>query len=55
MQFLKKINGPITQKNITKTTTYEIKTFTTNVRNRSPMATNSYYSRRSPAKKDQQP
>ena len=53
MQFLKKINGPITQKNVTKTTTYEIKTFTTNVRNRSPMATNSYYSRRSPAKKDQ--
>ena len=51
MQFLKKVSQP-TSKNITRTNDYEIKTFTTNLRNRSPMATNSYYSRRSPIKKD---
>ena len=52
MQFLKKESQP-KSKNITRTNDYEIKTFTTNLRNRSPMATNSYYSRRSPIKKDQ--
>ena len=51
MQFLKKVSQPTSQ-NITRTNDYEIKTFTTNLRNRSPMATNSYYSRRSPVKKD---
>jgi len=53
MKVQKKVSGPITQKNITKTTNYEVKTYATNVRNRSPMATNSYYSRRSPIKKEQ--
>ena len=51
MQFLKKVNQ--TKNNLTRTNDYEIKTFTTNLRNRSPVATNSYYPRRSPMKKDQ--
>ena len=53
MQFLKKVGLPITKNKLTRTNDYEIKTFTTNLRNRSPMATNSYYAHRSPIKKDQ--
>ena len=53
MQFLKKVGQPSTNNNLTRNNDYEFKTFTTNLRNRSPMATNSYYSRRSPIKKDQ--
>ena len=53
MQFLKKVGQPNKRNNLTRTNDYEIKTFTTNLRNRSPMATNSYYARRSPMKKEQ--
>ena len=53
MQFLKKVGQPSTKGNLTRNNDYEIKTFTTNLRNRSPMATNSYYSRRSPIKKNE--
>ena len=53
MQFLKKVGQTNKRNNLTRTNDYEIKTFTTNVRNRSPMATNSYYARRSPMKKEQ--
>ena len=53
MKFLKKVSQPITKNNLTRNNDYEIKTFTTNLRNRSPVATNSYYPRRSPLKKDQ--
>ena len=53
MKFLKKVSQPITKNNLTRNNDYEIKTFTTNLRNRSPVATNSYYPRRSPMKKDQ--
>ena len=53
MQFLKKVSQISNQSNLSRKNDYEIKTFTTNLRNRSPMATNSYYSRRSPIKKDQ--
>ena len=53
MQFLKKVSQNSNQSNLSRKNDYEIKTFTTNLRNRSPMATNSYYSRRSPIKKDQ--
>ena len=53
MKFLKKANQPIAKNNLTRNNEYEIKTFTNNLRNRSPVATNSYYPRRSPLKKDQ--
>ena len=53
MKFLKKVSQPINLNNTNKQGGYEIKTFTTNLRNRSPMATNSYYGRRSPIKKEQ--
>ena len=53
MKFLKKVSQPINLNNTNKQGGYEIKTFTTNLRNRSPMATNSYYGRRSPMKKEQ--
>ena len=53
MQFLKKVGQTNKRNNLTRTNDYEIKTFTTNLRNRSPMATNSYYARRSPMKKEQ--
>ena len=53
MQFLKKVGQPNKRNNLTRTNDYEIKTFTTNLRNRSPMATNSCYARRSPMKKEQ--
>ena len=53
MKFLKKGMQIINQKNIPRTNDYEIKTYTNNMKNRSPMAQNSYYSRRSPIKKDQ--
>ena len=53
MKFLKKGMQYINQKNIPRTNDYEIKTYTNNMKNRSPMAQNSYYSRRSPIKKDQ--
>ena len=47
MKIGKKGSQQIT-KNVTQTVEYEVKTFTSNVRNRSPMATNSYYVKRSP-------
>ena len=53
MQFGKKMNQPTTQQNMVRTVGYDVKTFTTNIRNRSPMAHPSNYSRRSPIKKDQ--
>ena len=53
MQFGKKMNQPTTQQNMARTIGYDVKTFTTNIRNRSPMPHPSNYSRRSPIKKDQ--
>ena len=53
MKFLKKGMQYINQKNIPRTNDYEIKTYTNNMKNRSPMAQNSFYSRRSPIKKEQ--
>ena len=53
MKFLKKVSQPINKANAKQSGGYEIKTFTTNFRNRSPMAQNSYFARRSPMKKDQ--
>ena len=53
MQFGKKMNQPTTQQNIARTIGYDVKTFTTNIRNRSPLPNPSNYSRRSPIKKDQ--
>ena len=53
MQFGKKMNQPTTQQNIARTIDYDVKTFTTNIRNRSPLPNPSNYSRRSPIKKDQ--
>ena len=47
------MNQPTTQQNMVRTVGYDVKTFTTNIRNRSPMAHPSNYSRRSPIKKDQ--
>ena len=44
MKFLKKGMQIINQKNIPRTNDYEIKTYTNNMKNRSPMAQNSYYS-----------
>ena len=55
MQFPKKMNVPTTQQNLTRTMGYEVRTFTTNIRNRSPMANQSNYIRRSPMKKEQRP
>ena len=55
MQFPKKMNMPTTQQNLTRTMGYEVRTFTTNIRNRSPMANQSNYIRRSPMKKEQRP
>ena len=53
MQFGKKMNQYTTQQNMARTLGYDVKTFTTNVRNRSPVPNQSNYSRRSPTKKDQ--
>ena len=53
MKFLKKVSQPINQDKSNKQVGYEIKTFTTNFRNRSPMAQNSYYARRSSMKREQ--
>ena len=53
MKFLKKVSQPINQDKLNKQVGYEIKTFTTNFRNRSPMAQNSYYARRSSMKREQ--
>ena len=53
MKFLKKDIQYINQKNMPRTNDYEIKTYTNDMRNRSPLAQNSYYSRRSPIKRDQ--
>ena len=38
MQFLKKVSQPITKNNLTRTNDLEIKIYTTNRRNQSPMA-----------------
>ena len=54
MQFLKKVNQPVIKNNLTRTNDYKIKEHTNNLRNRSPIATNSYYARRSPIKNEQQ-
>ena len=53
MQFGKKMIQPTTQSTMVRTLGYDVKTFTTNIRNRSPMAHASNYNRRSPIKKDQ--
>ena len=47
------MNQPSNQYNMARTLGYDVKTFTTNIRNRSPMANPSNYTRRSPIKKDQ--
>ena len=52
MQFLKNVRTQPTHNNMPLNNDNEIKTFS-NLRNRSPMATNSYYARRSPVKRDQ--
>ena len=53
MKFLKKEIQFVNQQNINRTNDYEVKTFTNNIRNRSPVAQNSYYARRSPLKREQ--
>ena len=53
MQFGKKMNISITQQRMYQNDGYEIKTYTTNVRNRSPIPNPSNYVRRSPIKRDQ--
>ena len=53
MQFGKKMNQPIPQSNLARTVNYNINTYTTNIRNRSPIAHAPNYSRRSPNYNDQ--
>ena len=53
MQFGKKMNQYSIQQNMARIPGYDVKTFTTNIRNRSPIPSQSNYLRRSPIKKDQ--
>ena len=53
MQFGKKMNQPNVPQNMYRTLGYDVKTFTTNMRNRSPNPHPNNYPHRSPIKKDQ--
>ena len=53
MQFGKKMNQYSIQQNMARISGYDVKTFTTNIRNRSPIPNQSNNLRRSPIKKDQ--
>ena len=53
MQFGKKMNQPNVSQSMYRTLGYDVKTFTTNMRNRSPNPHPNNYPHRSPMKKEQ--